>query len=131
MRRVLALFRPPTPARDVSPPSLPDTPSLEGEGPLHAAAVAALRLVVDPELGIDIVSLGLVYELRIEGEAARVAMTMTTPSCPLGEHIRVEAARALATVPGLKTAEVSLVWEPPWGPERMSRDARASLGWKQ
>lgn len=131
MRRFLELLRltPPPPA--ASHRGQADTPSLAGEGPLHTAALGALRLVDDPELGIDIVSLGLIYELRIDVDFAQVALTMTTPSCPLGEHIRVEAARALAAVPGLAGAEVCLVWEPPWGPERMSRDARASLGWER
>jgi metal-sulfur cluster biosynthetic enzyme len=102
---------------------------LPGDGPLHVAVRHALQSVIDPELGIDIVSLGLVYGLSFEGDIARVELTMTTPSCPLGEHLRVEAQRALSAVPGVGRADVRLVWEPPWSPARMSKEARRSLGW--
>lgn len=88
----------------------------------------ALRAVLDPELGIDVVSLGLVYEARVEGEVAHVVMTMTTPACPLGEVILEDARQAIeATVPGVRRADIALVFEPPWSPERMSPDARLML----
>lgn len=89
----------------------------------------ALRVVIDPELGIDVVSLGLVYAAERDGERARVVMTMTTPACPLGEVI-VEDARAAveAMVPGVRHVAVELVFEPPWTPKRMSPEAREQLG---
>jgi metal-sulfur cluster biosynthetic enzyme len=89
----------------------------------------ALRAVVDPELGIDVVSLGLVYAAERDGERARVVMTMTSPACPLGE-VLVEDARAAveAMVPGVRHVTVELVFEPPWTPERMSPEAREQLG---
>ncbi len=89
----------------------------------------ALRVVIDPELGIDVVSLGLVYAATREGDRARVVMTMTTPACPLGESITRDAREAVETlVPGVRHAEVELVFEPPWSPERMSAEAREQLG---
>lgn len=89
----------------------------------------ALRVVIDPELGVDVVSLGLVYAATREGDRARVVMTMTTPACPLGESITRAAREAVETlVPGVRHAEVELVFEPPWSPERMSPEAREQLG---
>lgn len=89
----------------------------------------ALRVVIDPELGIDVVSLGLVYEARREGDRAHVVMTMTTPACPLGEVILEDARQAIeAMVPGVRHAELELVFEPPWSRELMSPEARAQLG---
>lgn len=89
----------------------------------------ALRVVIDPELGIDVVSLGLVYAATREGDRARVVMTMTTPACPLGESLTRDAREAVETlVPGVRHAEVELVFEPPWSPERMSPEAREQLG---
>ncbi|GMU63403.1 MAG: SUF system Fe-S cluster assembly protein [Myxococcaceae bacterium] len=89
----------------------------------------ALRTVIDPELGIDVVSLGLVYGARREGDVAKVALTMTTPACPLGEAIAADAREALLLrVPELREAEVELVFEPPWTRDRMSAEARRQLG---
>jgi metal-sulfur cluster biosynthetic enzyme len=88
----------------------------------------ALRAVIDPELGIDVVSLGLVYEAVRSGPHAQVQMTMTTPACPLGESIVADAIQAIESmVPGVERADVSLVFEPPWSPERMSPEARERL----
>lgn len=91
--------------------------------------VRALRAVIDPEVGIDVVSLGLVYEATREGDRARVVMTMTTPACPLGEVIVDDARTAVESlVPGIRHADIELVFDPPWTPERMSPEARAQLG---
>lgn len=106
---------------------MPETTSTQSE--LRERALAALREVVDPEIGLDVVALGLVYGLEVEGAAARVDLTMTTPACPLGEAIADDARTRLARVPGIETAEVRLVWEPPWTPERMEPSAREALGW--
>ena len=88
----------------------------------------ALRTVIDPELGVNIVDLGLVYRVEIEAPRVRVEMTMTSPACPLGDYLKglVEAA-VKAAVPGVEHVEVALVWEPPWDPERMSDEARRQL----
>jgi metal-sulfur cluster biosynthetic enzyme len=89
----------------------------------------ALRLVIDPELGVNVVDLGLVYDVRIDDGSVRVSMTMTTPACPLGESLAEEAEAAIRqNVPGVTSASVDLVWEPPWRPSMMSDAARARLG---
>lgn len=96
--------------------------------PLDPDLLLALRSVLDPELGIDVVSLGLVYEATRAGDQANVVMTMTTPACPLGESIVADARTALESmVPGVKHADVALVFEPAWTPERMSPEARLIL----
>ncbi len=89
----------------------------------------ALRQVIDPELGLDVVELGLVYRVDIDGAIVSVDLTMTTPACPLGEHIVRDAEERLRAIEGVSRALVRLVWDPPWGPERMSPAARAALGW--
>ena len=89
----------------------------------------ALRLVIDPELGVNVVDLGLVYDVSIDDGSVRVSMTMTTPACPLGESLAEEAEAAIRqNVPGVTSASVDLVWEPPWRPSMMSDAGRARLG---
>jgi metal-sulfur cluster biosynthetic enzyme len=91
--------------------------------------LAALRDVVDPEVGINVVDLGLVYGVEVEDSEVRVRMTMTSPACPLGAHLAEEAAgRIRARVPGVGSVRVELVWDPPWHPGRMSEGARRALG---
>lgn len=89
---------------------------------------AALDEVLDPELGLSVVQLGLVYGIEADAGRVHVRMTMTTPACPLGEEI-VRSARERIEALGLGEVEVELVWDPPWGPERMRAGARALLGW--
>lgn len=90
----------------------------------------ALRGVIDPELGLDVVALGLVYGIVVgEGGEVEVKLTMTTPACPLGEQIVEDAERRLRAVEGVRSARVELVWEPAWTPELMSAEARHALGW--
>jgi metal-sulfur cluster biosynthetic enzyme len=97
---------------------------------LEGRARDALRGVIDPELGLDVVALGLVYGIDVSAEGeVEVKLTMTTPACPLGEEIVLDAERRLRAVPGVRSAHVELVWEPAWTPERMSADARRALGW--
>jgi metal-sulfur cluster biosynthetic enzyme len=89
----------------------------------------ALRLVIDPELGINVVDLGLVYGVDVEDGDVRVKVTMTTPACPLSEYVTTNAEAAVwQNVPGVKSVDVALVWEPPWKPDMMSDEARARLG---
>ncbi len=97
--------------------------------PLDARVLAALREVIDPEIGQNVVDLGLVYGVEVEGGVVRVRLTMTTPACPLGEEIVRDAERRLGAVAGVTAAHVALVWDPPWTPERMSPAAKAALGW--
>jgi metal-sulfur cluster biosynthetic enzyme len=93
-------------------------------------ALECLYEVIDPELGIDIVDLGLVYSLDIEGDVVRVVMTMTTPACPLHTYLSeaVESA-ILQGVPGVRAVDVYLTFDPPWDPEMMSGQAKYQLGW--
>ncbi len=93
------------------------------------AILLALKQVVDPELGINVVDLGLVYHAARVGDGIDVALTMTTPSCPLGEMIVEEARMALHDpFPDAENIRVELVWDPPWTPDRVSEDARRQLG---
>ncbi|MBX5482848.1 MAG: metal-sulfur cluster assembly factor [Myxococcaceae bacterium] len=92
----------------------------------------ALRRVFDPELGLNVVDLGLVYEARREGDVAHVAITTTTPACPLHETLTENARAAIeAAVPGIREVRVVRAFEPPWTPERMSDEAKQQLGWQK
>jgi metal-sulfur cluster biosynthetic enzyme len=91
----------------------------------------ALRGVVDPELGLDIVAMGLVYDIREEDGRLVVEMTLTTPGCPVSESLPDDAWSAAADAlgpAGLVTLDVRVVWDPPWTPELLSAEAKASLG---
>ena len=88
-----------------------------------------LKSVVDPELGIDIVSLGLIYDLKLEGDSVRVKMTLTSPLCPLRPFIVWNVERALRSA-GFKNVDVEIVYDPPWTPSRMSGEAKRKLGWE-
>lgn len=93
----------------------------------------ALRTVIDPEMGIDVVELGLVYsiDVAVDGTVA-VRMTMTSPACPLGEFLRESAECAIRdSLPDAPAVEVALVFEPPWTPDRISDTARRQLGWPE
>ncbi len=92
------------------------------------AVRAALSQVEDPELGLDIVSLGLVYAVEREGDHVRVVHTLTSMGCPLGPVIERDIGDAVAGVGGVSAVEVELVFDPPWTPERMSDDAKFLLG---
>ena len=99
---------------------------------LRDRVIDALREVIDPELGIDVVELGLVYAVKVDdSHAVCVELSMTTPACPLGEHIALDAEQRIVALAGVRSAQVRLVWDPPWSPERMSAAARAALGWQK
>ena len=90
----------------------------------------ALRTVEDPEAGMSVLDLGLVYGIALEGGKVMVEMTMTSPACPASDYIVDEVAAAIrAVAPEGTDVEVRLVWEPPWTPERMSAQAQARFGW--
>jgi len=89
-----------------------------------------LRQVIDPELGINIVDLGLVYSAEVEGNRVHVVMTMTTPACPMNAYLTERAQTALAErFDEIEEVNVELAWDPPWGPQMMSPAARKQLGW--
>lgn len=98
----------------------PSTPPLT-----DASLREALRDVIDPELGYNIVDLGLVYDIGIEGGIVDVAMTMTTPGCPAQEYIVSGVEHRLAEVAGVTGVFVTVVWSPAWSPRRMSPEAKA------
>jgi|AMFO01.1.fsa_nt_gi Predicted metal-sulfur cluster biosynthetic enzyme len=98
--------------------------------PLPTQVEVALGDVIDPELGLSIVELGLVYGVAYEDGLARVTMTTTSPICPLGAYLAGAVEERLLRIPGVDRVEVVLVDEPPWGPERMSAGARRALGWE-
>ena len=88
----------------------------------------ALKTVKDPELGLDLVVLGLVYDVEIEGDDVRATISLTSPMCPVADQIVDDAREAIAGVEGVEEAEVELTFDPPWTPERISPLIRSSLG---
>lgn len=92
------------------------------------AVWSALGAVIDPELGIDIVNLGLVYEVARQGDGVEVVMTMTSPACPMGAYLRDEAHAVVQRALPSADVGVRLVWDPPWTPARMTPRARLALG---
>src|SRR5262245_19365468 len=88
----------------------------------------ALRRVKDPEIGLNIVDLGLIYEVAVDGADVNVDMSLTSPGCPAGPQILHEAEEQLRTLPGVGGVNVNLVWSPPWTPERIEPRVRAYLG---
>ncbi|MEH7383547.1 metal-sulfur cluster assembly factor [Bacillus sp. JJ1533] len=91
--------------------------------------MGALEQVVDPELGIDIVNLGLVYDVDMNDEGvAQVSMTLTSMGCPLAGTIAMDVKRVLTELPEVKDVDVNIVWNPPWNKDMMSRYAKIALG---
>ena len=90
--------------------------------------VEALRQVEDPELGMDIVDLGLMYDVEIEGPKVKVIYTLTSMGCPVGPMIDEQISEVTRQVPGVEEVETELTWDPPWSPEKMSDDAKFILG---
>ena len=98
--------------------------------PTEEAIRAALRGVIDPEVGMNVVDLGLVYGIEIAPDRVRVNMTMTTPACPMGAMITEDARGAIRDIaPDGADILVDLVWDPPWSPERMTENAKRHFGW--
>jgi len=96
--------------------------------PTQEEVVEALRQVEDPELGMDIVELGLFYDAEIDGPKVKVTYTLTSMGCPVGPMIEEDISRVVREVPGVEAVEAELTFDPPWSPERMSEDAKFILG---
>ena len=96
--------------------------------PSNEDVVEALRQVEDPELGMDIVELGLFYGAEIDGENVKVTYSLTSRGCPAGPMIQEDIERVLYEIPGIGTVESELTFDPPWTPDRMSDDAKFILG---
>lgn len=95
---------------------------------LNQAILENLKGVIDPELGLNIVDLGLVYDVDVEDGKAIVTMTLTSPGCPAGGMIMSGAQEAAGGTEGVEEAEVKLVWKPFWTPDRIDPEVRAALG---
>ncbi|MGH7912257.1 MAG: metal-sulfur cluster assembly factor [Candidatus Dormibacteraceae bacterium] len=87
-----------------------------------------LGQVYDPEIGIDLVNLGLVYELQVQDGDVHVEMSLTTPGCPMSDSMPDAVQRAISMVPGVREVAVDLVWEPRWNPDMMTEEAQRQLG---
>ncbi len=101
----------------------------ESDSALEAQVIDALKTVRDPELPVNLVDLGLIYELIVKRDGTvYVEMTLTAPSCPVAGSLPGEVEKAIRTVPGVGEVRVKLVWTPPWTQDRMSEEARLELG---
>jgi FeS assembly SUF system protein len=113
------------------PPETPDVERPEGDDDpsMIEPVLEALRTVRDPEIPVNIVELGLIYELVVKkGGIVFVEMTLTTPACPVAQSMPGEVERAVAQVPGVNEVRVKLVWTPPWDRDRMTDEAKLELG---
>ena len=98
-------------------------------GDLQEAVIEALKSIYDPEIPVNIYELGLIYDVAVDADGdAVVTMTLTTPNCPVAESMPAEVEMRVLSVPGIRDAEVKLVWDPPWDPSKMSDEARLELG---
>jgi metal-sulfur cluster biosynthetic enzyme len=89
----------------------------------------ALEEVIDPELGLDFVSLGLVYDVEIEKDEVLVTFTLTTPACPIGPQVSEQMKEFVGDLEGVEDVVPTMVFSPPWTPEKMSEDAKFALGY--
>jgi metal-sulfur cluster biosynthetic enzyme len=89
----------------------------------------ALEEVIDPELGLDFVSLGLVYDVEVEGPEVYVTFTLTTPACPIGPQVSEQMKEFVGELPGVEKVHPKMIFDPPWSPEMMSEDAKFALGY--
>jgi metal-sulfur cluster biosynthetic enzyme len=91
--------------------------------------IEALTNVIDPELGLDFVELGLVYGVEIDGDTVNVTFTLTTPACPIGPQVSEQMKEFVGEVEGVQDVVPNMVFTPPWTPEKMSEDAKFALGY--
>jgi FeS assembly SUF system protein len=98
---------------------------------VEAQVVQALSSVFDPEIPVNIYDLGLIYEVNIDdSNNVKIKMTLTAPGCPAAQELPVEVTNKVQAIPEVKSAEVEIVWDPPWSPERMSEVAKLQLGYE-
>jgi metal-sulfur cluster biosynthetic enzyme len=105
-----------------------ETSPAGGQALSHEGVLEALRNVYDPELGINIVDLGLVYEVRVEGPRVEITYSLTTMGCPIGPLIEQQMQQFVSAIPGVEEVSAEMVLRPPWNPEMMSDEAKAALG---
>jgi metal-sulfur cluster biosynthetic enzyme len=89
-----------------------------------------LRQCNDPEIPVNIVDLGLIYQIKIKGDCVGITMTLTTPGCGMGGYIANDVREKLLTIPGVHEAEVKIIWEPQWNPSMMTEEGKKRLGMK-
>jgi metal-sulfur cluster biosynthetic enzyme len=89
----------------------------------------ALRDVIDPELGLDFVELGLIYDVEVEGETVKVTYTLTSPGCPIGPQVSEQIEEFVGELDGVADVQPTMTFTPAWTPERMSEDAKFALGY--
>jgi metal-sulfur cluster biosynthetic enzyme len=99
-----------------------------GPVPTREEVIEALRIVEDPELGMDIVELGLLYDVAVDGSKVHVTYSLTSMGCPVGPMLEQQITEAVAEMPGVDDVKSELTWDPPWTPEKMSDDAKFILG---
>ena|SRR5579872_649471 len=120
---------PATPANPEAQVAAPVSTDAAGEEPISPDQVRmVLRRVKDPELSLNIVDLGLVYDVRVDGSVVSIDMSLTSPGCPSGPEIMEDADRQLRAIPGVSDVNVNLVWTPFWSPDRIEPRVRAYLG---
>ena len=114
---------------DETPPAAPSNSAQGDEPPPSADQVKlALRKVKDPELNLNIIDLGLVYDIRVEGADVQIDMTLTSPGCPAGPQIMTDIERAVKAIPGVGQVGLNLIWTPFWTPDRIEPRVRAYMG---
>ncbi len=119
----------PTRADDQSAaPSSPAETGAASGGISQDQVKLALRKVKDPELNLNILDLGLIYEIRVEGNNVQIDMSLTSPGCPSGPEIMKDAEDQLKALPGVGAVQMNLVWSPPWTPDKIEPRVRAYLG---
>ena len=96
---------------------------------IEAEAWDRLHEVYDPEIGINLVDLGLIYDLNSDQGCVQLTMTLTTPGCPMSDSMPPAVQRVLEMIPGVSEVRVDLVWDPPWDPERITDEGKRELGW--
>jgi metal-sulfur cluster biosynthetic enzyme len=106
----------------------PGTCPVEAHRPDESEVRAALRHVIDPEIGLNLVDLGLIYSVQINDRAVNVVMTVTTPGCPMEHSLRFGVETAILALDGIETVQVEVVHDPPWNPSMMSEEGRAAAG---
>jgi len=117
------------------PDGAPDEPAESNSAPAAAEAPPspdqvklALRKVKDPELNLNVVDLGLIYEINVEGTEVQIDMTLTSPGCPAGPQIMGDVERVLKALPGVTNVAINLVWQPFWTPDKIEPRVRAYMG---
>jgi metal-sulfur cluster biosynthetic enzyme len=113
---------------DERPSEAPSEASDGAPARVEDRILESLKDVIDPELGINIVDLGLVYDVQVEDDTVRVEYTLTTMGCPIGPMIESQMQQSLKDIEGVDNLQAELVFSPPWSPEKMSDEAKAALG---